>query len=539
MNSSWSRFSFRRATALLILLVGLVLITTAMVRADPAAPEIVGGQEADPGEWPWQVALVFKESDIYFGQFCGGSIIARTWVVTAAHCVYEENSSGQQVLLEPSRLDIVAGIHDLAIPDTGFQRVSVAQIIPHPDYDYQTHDNDIALIELASPVDARAPSATGLPIAFGNLAPGSIGDLTGVLSTVTGWGNRDPAGSDYPDRLHEVEVPIISNAECANSYNLTDNMLCAGLPQGGKDSCQGDSGGPLVIYDSSAQKWVQVGVVSFGVGCAEPGFPGVYARVSRYANWINSYVKPFEATNFAYAPVVLRVPLAPSLPTLVAPSNGSSLNTLIPTFRWTMPPAVDGELRDSCLSFGTDPNPVGCDYSGGYREEDTLQIWSNLDPATRYYWRIGIVKDGNYNDISWSDTWQFTTGSNGVILPAPALISPPDASTISMQEAFFEWSSVPGSVEYQLLTCADGQGCYIWFTTDEWIDFSTEPYTPALGDSRWYVAARNDYGWGMDSEQWTYYLEDSLAAQTIRPLSAGQGWSSIMPDGTSRFFLGK
>uniref|UniRef100_A0A3Q1EUP0 trypsin n=1 Tax=Acanthochromis polyacanthus TaxID=80966 RepID=A0A3Q1EUP0_9TELE len=92
-----------------------------------------------------------------------------------------------------------------------------------------------------------------------------------------------------PQRLQEVNVPIVTNSDCSNSYGgITDNMICAGLTEGGKDSCQGDSGGPLVSKNDSI--WVLAGVVSFGNGCAEPNFPGVYARVSQYQSWINSFI---------------------------------------------------------------------------------------------------------------------------------------------------------------------------------------------------------------------------------------------------------
>lgn len=308
MNSSWNRLAVLRAATLLALLLAAVLLTVA-VRAAPEAPEIVGGQEADPGEWPWQVALVRKGDSPFNGQFCGGSIIDRNWVLTAAHCV--DTSA-------PGDLDIIAGIHDLRVPDPNIARVAISQIIVHPGWNDATKDNDIALLKLASAVPARAGSGTTLPIAFANLAPSFIGNLTGTISTVTGWGNRDPNGNDFPDRLYEVQVPIISNVECGGSYNnLTDNMLCAGYPQGGKDSCQGDSGGPLVIYDNSAKKWVQVGIVSFGVGCAQPDFPGVYARLSRYASWITSYVNPPQLTNRFFMPLVSHQPYVPPAQALV------------------------------------------------------------------------------------------------------------------------------------------------------------------------------------------------------------------------------
>jgi len=303
MNSSWSRVIFPRAAALLVLLAVMVPAVMAAAQTDPGTPRIVGGQEATPGEWPWQAALVMKEADPYNGQFCGGSIINKDWVLTAAHCVDTA---------APGDLDVIVGIHDLASPDPDFVRVALSRIVVHPGWNDATKDNDIALLQLASPVPARAGSGGTLPIAFVDTAPGNIGSLTGTPATTTGWGNTNPNGTNYPERLREVQVPIVSNAECRSSYgNLTDNMICAGLPDGGKDSCQGDSGGPLVIHDDSAGEWVQVGIVSFGIGCGAPGYPGVYARVSRYAAWISSYVKPFAVTDRLFAPVVIYQPYVP------------------------------------------------------------------------------------------------------------------------------------------------------------------------------------------------------------------------------------
>lgn len=515
-------FLFRRShvfRAVIVLAAVFLCATAALAQADP---RIVGGQEADPGEWPWQVALVQSGGDTYNGQFCGGSLIAANWVLTAAHCVYTSDTGD---------LDVVAGIHDLVTPDPGFVRVQLAEIIVHTGWDNGTKDNDVALLRLATPIPERAGSASQLPIQYVHLVAGAIGPLTGATTTVTGWGNRTPGGSDYPARLHEVEVLVIANGDCSGAYsNLTDNMLCAGVPGGGKDSCQGDSGGPLV-YNNSGE-WQQAGIVSFGIGCAEADYPGVYTRVSRYVDWITNAMNPLVPTNFAYVPAILHVPPAPPpppLPTLVAPANGAALNTLIPTFEWRMPPAGEDEVLSFCLSFSPDPADTGCQYGGGYHEEDELQVWSNLEPATTYYWRIGIVEDGDYDNIRFSETWQFTTGSGGVILPPPVLLSPADGVSISLSDAIFEWSAVAGSVEYQLLTCEYFGGCYIWFTPGTALDLSLEDYAFVSGDYYWLVAARNDYAWGEGSIERDFTFEESARggnAPAGRPL-----WTTFAADG--------
>ncbi len=288
----------------LVALTAAMLILLLAVGAAPAqdinSPEIVGGQEADPGEWPWQVALVKKANgaDLYNGQFCGGTIVAADWVVTAAHCVEGRTTA---------YLDIVAGIHNLGSPDPNFQRRTISQIIKHPGWNSSTFDNDIALLKLSSPIAERNASGGTLPIRYAKLVPDNIGDLADKNVAVTGWGNRAPGGQDYPTKLHEVVVPVATNTACANAYApdpITANMLCAGTT--GKDSCQGDSGGPLVYKNSGT--WQLAGVVSWGIGCANPDvdYLGVYARVSRYIGWINGYIAPPPVgKNKVFFPVTL------------------------------------------------------------------------------------------------------------------------------------------------------------------------------------------------------------------------------------------
>lgn len=262
------------------------VIATGMNAVKSAAPQIIGGREADPGAWPWQVALMKSEvDDGYYAQFCGGSLIAPNWVLTAAHCISDPYTG---IIVEPSSINVTVGRHVLS-SDEG-QRIATAQIVRHPDYNPDAIDSDVALLRLAQAVVYTTTIAPVTP-----LSPTlSFLATPTVDATVTGWGARNPAGGDpdYADALHQVSVPIVEQAVCQASYDaalrpgaITDNMICAGPEEGGRDSCFGDSGGPLVVPNGEGG-WLQAGIVSWGIGCAEPGFPGVYTRVTRFYEWI-------------------------------------------------------------------------------------------------------------------------------------------------------------------------------------------------------------------------------------------------------------
>ncbi|KAL7850297.1 hypothetical protein SRHO_G00196460 [Serrasalmus rhombeus] len=240
----------------------------------PLNTKIVGGQDASPGSWPWQVSLQTSG-----GHFCGGSLINSNWVLTAAHCFASITASQVTVYLGDQSLSNQGS-------NTNVVSRSVSKLIMHPDYSSSTHDNDITLLKLSSSV-----TFTNYITPICLAAAGST-FFNGTLTWVTGWGNTASGVSlPSPKTLQEVQIPVVGNRKCNCLYgvgDITDNMVCAGLLAGGKDSCQGDSGGPLVSKQSGV--WVQAGIVSFGIGCAQPNFPGVYTRVSQYQDWINQQI---------------------------------------------------------------------------------------------------------------------------------------------------------------------------------------------------------------------------------------------------------
>lgn len=264
-------------------------------------PRIVGGSSVhDPAKYPWMAALVESGSQDYNQtQFCGGTLIHPEWVLTAAHCLKDivENS------ISPSTVGVLLGTTDLSQPASGYELIPSRQFHIHPDYDYSTQDNDIALIRL-SRRSKQSP--------VGSLAADDADTQPGLSCTVTGWGETQPQLRSYPSLLQEVELPIVANAICdagmsAPGY-VTENMICAGFAAGGKDSCFGDSGGPLARKTDSGG-YLLAGVVSWGEGCAQAGAYGVYTKVSRYRSWIDGLLHPViqPGTGSSLPPGVIRL----------------------------------------------------------------------------------------------------------------------------------------------------------------------------------------------------------------------------------------
>jgi len=242
----------------------LASISTPMSRG---GGRIVGGDDATYGEFPHQIALL--RGGPGGSLMCGGSVVASNWVVTAGHCC-----DGQSA----NRLGVRVGSHHLNSEDADQEDFAVKRVVLHEDYDSWNINNDICLLELDGEVTMGEHVGT---IAFP--ADGEEYD-EGTMCTVTGWGTTSEGGS-LAKILQKVSVPIVSDDHCRDSYgqnDITDSMMCAGFEQGGKDSCQGDSGGPFMCGNQLS------GVVSWGYGCAEAGYPGVYTQTSYFVSWLNS-----------------------------------------------------------------------------------------------------------------------------------------------------------------------------------------------------------------------------------------------------------
>ncbi|KAG7315722.1 hypothetical protein KOW79_020588 [Hemibagrus wyckioides] len=232
-------------------------------------PRIVKGQVCPKGQCPWQALL--RYGSIYK---CGAVILNNEWIVTAAHCVWQ---------MDRSKLSVTVGEHIISVSEGTEQTRGVSKVLIHPLYNYTANDADIALLHLRRNI-SLGPYVMPicLPPAHGTFAR-TLGAVRN--SVVSGWGRLSQHGPQS-NVLQRLEVPRVPLEKCRahSGFSLTDNMLCAGFKEGGRDACQGDSGGPLVTRYNNT--WFLSGIVSWGKGCARSDVYGVYTRVSIFAEWI-------------------------------------------------------------------------------------------------------------------------------------------------------------------------------------------------------------------------------------------------------------
>ncbi|XP_063228973.1 urokinase-type plasminogen activator-like isoform X2 [Bacillus rossius redtenbacheri] len=257
-------------------------------RAGAPAPKVVGGVAARYGAYPWTAEIqVYRAASRQHTHQCGGALIGARLVVTAAHCVQGES---------PDRLRVVLGEHRLGAWDPHEQVFKVDKVVSHPSFRKAgTYSHDIAV--------ARLKAAGGRGAQFGpKVRPiclperGAAGP-DGMWCVVTGWGAQNPEDvQTQSEELHAAAVSLLNLDVCRDDavyggrrQSILDSMLCAGVLEGGVDACGGDSGGPLAC--EMRGKFMLMGLVSWGDGCAKKNRPGVYTRISYYVDWINEVSK--------------------------------------------------------------------------------------------------------------------------------------------------------------------------------------------------------------------------------------------------------
>ena len=278
-------YSLNRYLAITVMLfsIAMALQVSAQSRntpevESPAPPQIVGGNQAAPGEFPFLVRIYVR------GGLCGGSLIRDNWVLTAAHCFPTGTLTGEVFVRAGSNL---AG--------SGGEIIAVSQIIKHPSFNPTTFNNDVALLRLQYPITVRNANSTSW---LDDNEAGLM--IEGSSVTIAGWGATSWGGSlPADDQLRKITVPMSYSTSCADDSNyttgaITEQMICASSQ--GKDACQGDSGGPLIKYDG-ATAWI-AGIVSWGEECAKPGYPGVYTRVARFSDWITAQIASDKPSSF-------------------------------------------------------------------------------------------------------------------------------------------------------------------------------------------------------------------------------------------------
>ncbi|XP_041955024.1 trypsin isoform X1 [Alosa sapidissima] len=252
---------------LIALLQYLLLELLAVTCQEWIQGRIIGGYAPPPYTIKYMVSIQSTSGQ----HFCGGTLINKYWVLTAAHC-----DVGVEHMM------IIAGDYSLSMYEGTEQFYRPYLLIPHPDYNKTTHNADIMLIKL------RAPVVLNSYVSFAPLPRQDASVAEGRVCRVSGWGRTSPAGGQIPSVLRTVKLPIVSTARCnsSDSFNgsISENMICAGYSAGGKDACKGDSGGPLVCEGQV------YGIVSWGEGCADARYPGVYTAVPRYRRWIDSII---------------------------------------------------------------------------------------------------------------------------------------------------------------------------------------------------------------------------------------------------------
>lgn len=372
---------------------------------------------------------------------CGASFLGNKWVITAAHCVDS-----------PRAMQFKMNVGEYDLSDGAQNAIGIANIYIHPEYDEDAINNDIAIVELTEQVNAPAvqlaDEATTRQFTLGNLP-----------ATVAGWGGRtgyvsgEGPTSNFPDILHRVELSLITNEVCQQrnrtAANITDAMICASSSEQ-RGSCQGDSGGPLVINTNTGIQ--QVGIVSFGVGCADPNFPGVYTRVAKFTDWLDAISEGIaidQLQDFGVVPTDL------TISSVLRVANNSSQST---TVSFTI--EGDDEFSIDSTSCSTLAPDASCELtvsfktqSAGEHEAKILITSSNTNVQSSYsqLYGFGVTEANSLSGIAGPANDRVTWYSGGDSLWRSNSIAGVESGTIgNLQDSILlALIEGPGQVSFE------------------------------------------------------------------------------------------
>lgn len=340
--------------------------------AQSLSPRVVGGTPIPITSVPWQVPLLVNST------LCSGSVIASSWIVTAAHCV-----NG----VDAGRISAYAGITNLS-ERSGSTQLAVSSVIVHPDFNAETFQNDIALIGLAAPI---VPSTSLQAVRLPTSVDPTQWPAAGTAAQVSGWGSTSfggsPSGTLLAGQLQVLLGPGQSGCGDYGSGFFPAQVICAGIPSGGVDACQGDSGGPLVVTEAGVP--ILAGITSVGNECALARYPGLYTRITAFLPWIAQYV-----------PIAASAPLPPAAPSAVALAGERAAVT------WAPSPADGGSPVMGYTAVAA-PGSASCTTS------ETTCVISGLTAGVSYSFSVSAANAAGTS--SSASTAALTRAVDGVL----------------------------------------------------------------------------------------------------------------------------
>ena len=424
--------------------------------------------EADPGEYPWMVALVRSGTGLFSGYFCGGVLVGASHVLTSAACL--EN------IRTASEFQVVAGLHDLKNPARGYQKRKVSMFYIHPGWDMQSKENDLAVIRVAQPfaLSQTAPQIIGSI----RLAGDNLGDLAGVDAWMAGWSQMNLDMPIQPRRLQEILLEILGNEDCGDpeiwGERFKSGMLCAGLGKAGSAVCGQNRGNPLAITDGEA--WLLAGLASWGEACGAAEKPAVFTRVSIFEEWINEQL----------------IYLPPSSPNLLTPKENVILNGYRIPFEWGEAHGEKYQLEVWKQNADKPRKVINKIYSGVKvcGNGRCRAVAKKQMGKGNYYWRMRVRKGDGWG--GWTGYQEFI-----VVDPAPVLLDP--VFEVSNGKPAFAWSTVIGMVRYQVQISRGSKVIVEEFVLPENCGGGRCSFSPdvslANGTYKWRVRAHNGGRW--------------------------------------------